>query len=163
MNQPPRKIKAYVAGPMTGLPDFNRPAFFDAAGVLFDHGHIVLNPAVFPDGLEHGDYMKICLPMIDAAEAVILLPGWEKSKGANMEYQYALIKRLPVFEAEFGYASSDDNRKLGIFDFGPESVYASTVVKPRDYRYGPALRLNVIAVSDNPDAPNLSEWSTCVR
>ena len=74
----PRKIKVYIAGPMTGLPDFNRGAFFDAADVLFSHGHIVLNPAVFPDGLEHGDYMKICLPMIDAAEAVIMLPGWGK-------------------------------------------------------------------------------------
>ena len=40
---------------------------------------------------------------------------------------------------------------------------ASTIVKPPAYRYGPALRLNVIATSNNPDAPNLSEWSTCVR
>lgn len=159
----PRKIKVYVAGPMTGLPDFNRPAFFDAAGLLFDHGHIVLNPAIFPDGLEHSDYMKICLPMIDAAEAVVMLPGWENSKGASMEYQYAQIKNLPVFEVEFGYAANDENRKLGIYDFPPEGITASTVVKPPAYRYGPALRLNVIAVSSNPDAPNLSEWSTCVR
>lgn len=157
----PRKIKVYLAGPMSGLPDFNRGAFFEAADVLFSHGHIVLNPAVFPDGLEHGDYMKICLPMIDAAEAVIMLPGWEKSKGANMEYQYAQIKRLPVFEAEVAYAD-DEGRKLGIFDFGPEGITASTIVKPTR-NYGPALRLNVIATSNNPDAPNLSEWSTCER
>lgn len=158
----PRKIKVYIAGPMTGLPDFNRGAFFDTADVLFSHGHIVLNPAVFPDGLEHGDYMKICLPMIDAAEAVIMLPGWENSKGANMEYQYAQIKRLPVFEAEFGYAAGDEARKAGIYDFGPEGITASTVVKPTR-NYGPALRLNVIATCNNPDAPNLSEWSTCER
>lgn len=156
-----RKIKVFLSGPMSGLPDFNRGAFFEAADVLFSHGHIVLNPAVFPDGLEHGDYMKICLPMIDAAEAVIMLPGWEKSKGANMEYQYAQIKRLPVFEAEVAYAD-DEGRKLGIFDFGPEGITASTIVKPTR-NYGPALRLNVIATSNNPDAPNLSEWSTCER
>lgn len=160
MNQP-RKIKVFISGPMTGLPDFNRGAFFDTADVLFSHGHIVLNPAVFPDGLEHGDYMKICLPMIDAAEAVIMLPGWEKSKGANMEYQYAQIKRLPVFEAEVAYAD-DEGRKLGIFEFGPEGITASTIVKPVR-NYGPALRLNVIATCNNPDAPNLSEWSTCER
>lgn len=157
----PRKIKVYIAGPMTGLPDFNRGAFFEAGDVLFSHGHIVLNPAVFPDGLEHGDYMKICLPMIDAAEAVIMLPGWENSKGANMEYQYAQIKRLPVFEAEFGYADQQ-GRELGIYEFGPEGITASAVVKPTR-NYGPALRLNVLAVSNNPDAPNLSEWSTCER
>lgn len=151
----------FISGPMSGLPDFNRGAFFDVANVLFCHGHIVLNPAVFPDGLEHGDYMKICLPMIDAAEAVIMLPGWEKSKGANMEYQYAQIKRLPVFEAEVAYAD-DEGRKLGIFNFGPEGITASTIVKPTR-NYGPALRLNVIATSNNPDAPNLSEWSTCER
>lgn len=158
----PRKIKVYIAGPMTGLPDFNRGAFFDAAQVLFDHGHIVLNPAVFPDGLEHGDYMKICLPMIDASEAVVMLPGWEKSKGANMEYHYAQIKHLPVFEAEVAYCNSDEARQRGDFDFGPEGITASTVIKPKS-NYGPALRLNVIATCNNPDAPNLSEWSTCER
>lgn len=156
----PRKIKVYVAGPMTGLPDFNRGAFFEAGGVLFDNGHIVLNPAVFPDGLEHSDYMKICLPMIDAAEAVVMLPGWEKSKGANMEFQYAQIRNLPVFEVEFGYAD-EEGRKLGIYEFPPEGITASAVVTPRKGGYGPALRLNVIATSSNPDAPNLSEWSTC--
>lgn len=158
-----RKIKTYLAGPMSGLPDFNRGAFFEAGGVLFDNGHIVLNPAVLPLGLEHSDYMKICLPMIDAAEAVIMLPGWENSKGANMEYQYALIKQLPVFEAELAYSQSTDNAKAVIYEFGPEGITASTVVKPLNNYYLPALRLNVIATSNNPDAPNLSEWSTCER
>lgn len=158
-----RKIKAYIAGPMTGIPDFNRGEFFNAAQVLEGHGHIILNPAVLPLGLEHGDYMKICLPMIDAAEAVIMLPGWENSKGANMEYQYALIKRLPVFEAEMAYSRSTDDAKAGVYEFGPEGITASTVVKPLNNYYLPALRLNVIATSNNPDAPNLSEWSTCER
>ncbi len=157
-----RKIKVYIAGPMTGLPDFNRGAFFEAGGVLLDNGHLVLNPAILPDGLEHGEYMKICLPMIDAAEAMVMLPGWEKSKGANMEYQYALIKRIPVFEAEFGYAD-EEGRKLGIYEFGPEGIHANTIVKPRKGGAGPALRLNVIATSNDLDAPNLSEWSTCER
>lgn len=158
-----RKIKVFISGPMSGIPDFNRGEFFNAAQVLEGHGHIILNPAVLPLGLEHSDYMKICLPMIDAAEAVIMLPGWEKSKGANMEYQYAQIKRLPVFEAEFGYAAGDEARKAGIYDFGPEGITASTIVKPLNNYYLPALRLNVIATSNNPDAPNLSEWSTCER
>ena len=53
-------------------------------------------------------------------------------------------------------------KSKALSDFGPEGITASTIVKPTR-NYGPALRLNVIATCNNPDAPNLSEWSTCER
>lgn len=157
-----RQIKVYLAGPMTGLPDFNRPVFFQAGNTLHDHNHIILNPAVLPDGLEHGDYMKICLPMIEAAEAVIMLPGWEKSKGANMEYNYAQIKRLPVFEAEIGHLANREDASSCEYLFGPEGIDGSVTITPtkKDY-WLPALRLTVLAASSNVDAPNLSDFITC--
>lgn len=44
--------KIYIAGPMTGIPDYNRPAFNEYAAKLVEQGHTVLNPATLPDGLE---------------------------------------------------------------------------------------------------------------
>lgn len=41
-----RVLKIYIAGPMTGYPDYNRAAFNAKASELMAEGHIVLNPAV---------------------------------------------------------------------------------------------------------------------
>ena len=82
-------MKIYIAGPMTGLPDYNRPAFNAAARILSQNGEIVLNPATLPEGMKHHEYMTICLAMIEVCDQVMLLPGWEKSVGAQMEQKRA--------------------------------------------------------------------------
>ena len=79
----------YIAGPMTGLEDNNKPAFWEAEDVLGRLGYKCLNPASLPDGLDAEKYMPICLAMLDAADAVALLDGWERSKGAAIEEAYA--------------------------------------------------------------------------
>lgn len=80
----------YVAGKMSGLPDYNRPAFMKAEKALKSNGHIVINPAYHPDGLTHEQYMHICLPCIDVCDAIYLLDGWEDSRGAYREYLHAM-------------------------------------------------------------------------
>lgn len=94
----PRKV--YIAGPMTGLPDFNRKAFNDMADILRSRGHIVLNPATLPDGLEQHEYMDICIAMLRCSDTVCLLEGWTGSDGAKAEA--ALARKLKI-EIEFGY------------------------------------------------------------
>lgn len=80
--------KVYIAGPITGVSDYKR-AFNRMECELLDCGAIPLNPAMLPDDMEHKDYMKICLAMIDVCDLVILLPDWEQSKGARLEVAYA--------------------------------------------------------------------------
>ncbi|EPW2144903.1 DUF4406 domain-containing protein [Escherichia coli] len=87
-----RVLKIYIAGPMTGYPDYNRAAVNAKASELMAEGHIVLNPAVLPGGLCQSEYMDICLAMVRSADAIYLLNRWEDSVGARAEH--ALAEKL---------------------------------------------------------------------
>jgi hypothetical protein len=89
----------YIAGPMTGLPEYNYPAFNAAAEALQAIGHRAINPAChdFAAELKPWDwYVREGLRMLLDAEAVALLPGWEQSKGATLEVTVANALRLDV-------------------------------------------------------------------
>ena len=91
-------MKVYIAGPMTGLPQFNRPAFHQAALNLSFEKHVPLNPAILPDGLTEADYMAVGLTMLQRADAIYLLTGWQFSAGARAEHALALKLGLEVIE-----------------------------------------------------------------
>lgn len=118
-------MKIYLAGPMTGYPQFNFPAFIDAAEQLRAEGHEVFNPAeadieefgaepfMNSDGSEGSTdsvgatlrhvLKKDCSWICDHAEAIALLPGWEKSSGAGVEW--TLAKALGL---KFIYLQTDN-------------------------------------------------------
>ena len=83
------KTKVYIAGPMSGLPEFNRPSFHLADTLLTKSGKVVLNPAILPDGLSQPEYMDICCAMVRCADALFMLNDWERSEGAVAEYHLA--------------------------------------------------------------------------
>lgn len=88
----------YIAGPVTGIEDCNRPMFDQAEGWLAEQGAVAINPTVLPEGLRsHQSYMNICIPMLREADAVLMLPGWHKSAGAKMEYDEARRLGMPIF------------------------------------------------------------------
>lgn len=84
-------FRVYVSGPMTGLPDMNFPAFHAAAEVLRELGHEVVNPADAGAGagLSYEDYLRRDLADLLGCNAICLLPGWERSKGATVEEHMA--------------------------------------------------------------------------
>lgn len=91
-------MKLYVAGPMTGLPEFNRPAFFAAADVLTAFGFEVVNPARHePDSaLGWADYMRLGLADVLGVDGVAVLDGWLSSRGAWLEVTVARALEVPV-------------------------------------------------------------------
>lgn len=96
----PVPATCYIAGKMSGLPDKGRRLFHQAEEVLQELGWQVLNPARLPDNLPDNKYMPICLAMLTAADTVMLLPGWENSRGARLEAQYAVYQHMPVVVVE---------------------------------------------------------------
>jgi len=93
--------KVFISGPCSGYAHANRPAFERVTELLRKDGHIVLSPAHFPIGLEHHEYMSMCYPMIDIADTVYFLYGWQYSKGCRLEFDHAIRqgKRLEFEES----------------------------------------------------------------
>lgn len=93
--------RLYVAGPMTGLPEFNYPAFEAATIALVDAGYDVSSPHEVNVTVPHGkpswlDYMRATIPVMLDCDAVAALPEWPKSRGAKIEIGLARRLGLPV-------------------------------------------------------------------
>lgn len=110
----------YLAGPMTGLPRFNYDAFEDATERLREAGYIVYSPHELDEALGlHEDGFDPDVPdsftpamrrkvmrfdldvVLNHADAIAVLPGWSKSKGARLEVEVAgaIGKRVAPVEA----------------------------------------------------------------
>lgn len=84
----PRRV--YVAGPMTGFPELNFPAFHAVAAHLRSEGFEVVNPAELNDGEKSwADCMRTDIAQLVTCDAVVTLPGWPASKGASLEVEIA--------------------------------------------------------------------------
>lgn len=46
----------------------------------------------------HDEYMRVCLEMLKMCDAIYMIPGWETSKGATKEYEYAKKLGLIVYK-----------------------------------------------------------------
>lgn len=93
----------YVAGPMSGLPEFNYPAFHQAEKDLTAAGYVALNPAHTDkkynpagDARSWAWYMRHALRMLTDADGVALLIGWQQSRGATIERNLARDLDMPV-------------------------------------------------------------------
>lgn len=92
-------MRLYVSGPMTGLPEKNYPAFNAKTAELRTAGHVVYNPAEYKDGgrpFELRAAFREYTDFICGADAVYMLPGWERSIGARAEHALAVAVGLVV-------------------------------------------------------------------
>lgn len=84
-----KPIRVYVSGGMSGLPDLNFPAFHRAASSLRASGYEVVNPAEMDAAdtapKEWHEYLRRDIKALMDCDAIAMLPGYEKSKGARLE------------------------------------------------------------------------------
>lgn len=95
-------MKAYLSGPMSGLPDLNKPAFYRAAAEMRCRAIDVVNPAEHEadaKGQSWSDYLKKDLVLLAQCDMVAVLPGWTKSRGARLEVYVALKLGMKVIDA----------------------------------------------------------------
>lgn len=112
-------LRLYLGGPMTGKPQFNFPLFDAAERDLIAQGHDVVPPADLhdlevrrhalssktgdmadlPRHLTWGEFLANDVRMIadDGIEAIVLLPGWESSRGARLEVFVGRLCGLPIY------------------------------------------------------------------
>jgi len=91
----------YISGPMTGIEEHNYPAFNALAGQLRAAGFEVINPADNfggDDSRPRADYMRLDVAHVLAATEVMVMDGWERSRGARMEVAIARELGLPVVD-----------------------------------------------------------------
>jgi hypothetical protein len=98
----------YIAGPMSGYPEYNFPAFDHAAKLLRKLGHRVTNPAELdrlagihehtaqlPVNAKREAMKRDCAAICDC-NLIALLPGWEKSAGVKVELTLAGYLGIPA-------------------------------------------------------------------
>ena len=103
-------MKVYIAGPMSGYPDMNFPAFDKKALELRVQGYEVANPAekdrnngyvADPAGLctpeQYKTFLLEDLPLVAACDAIYMLRGWSRSKGARLERHLAKVLGLKIW------------------------------------------------------------------
>lgn len=90
-----RQPIVYLAGPISEVENYWKP-FEEADDILHSLGVVVLNPARLPQGMAKRDYMMLCLQMIDTADVVLLLEGWDRSDGATLERDFCRYVGKPI-------------------------------------------------------------------
>jgi hypothetical protein len=130
-----KPFKYYVAGPMTGKPQFNVPAFLEAKEALEALGYDVQLPADLddpeavvqllksPDGAPNsvdnlgtwGDFLSLDVKLVaDVVDGIAVIEGWQKSRGARLETYVARLCGKPIVNA-FTNELIDDHELADVF------------------------------------------------
>lgn len=106
-------ISTYISGRMTGLPEYNYPAFFAAEEYILKNWPyttdklLVHNPARIDElhDLDPNDhrlsrewYLTKALEMLLRCNTIVMLDGWEESAGARLEFDIAKELKMTILD-----------------------------------------------------------------
>lgn len=93
----PDRPTIFISGGISGVPDY-ASAFQKARYALKSAGYNVVDPSLTKGepGWRWLDWMRVSVIQLMACDGVALLPGYQYSKGANIEYALAESLGLPV-------------------------------------------------------------------
>lgn len=83
--------RIYISGPMTGIPEFNFPAFHTEAARLRTLGYEVVNPAEINPDVTMDWHMCLRKDIVELVQcdAIALMDGWQASSGVHLEMHIA--------------------------------------------------------------------------
>lgn len=95
-------MRAYISGPISNIPEYDSMvAFNEIENKLVAAGCEVVNPRITSRwGLSWETYMQIAQAILYSGEidVVVLLKGWEQSRGACIERVWAKAKGIQILE-----------------------------------------------------------------
>lgn len=139
-------MKHYLAGPMAGYADHNYPQFRAATTFLRNMGIEVVAPHEheidpYDKLMRWSDWMKLGIEMLLPCEGLIVLPGWQQSRGATFEAMLSYLLGFTFAEL----TPSDEGWQLKIGDWPVARLVAGF--------FNTNLRLGMDRDKDNPSFP----------
>ena len=102
-------MRLYIGGPITDLPNENRAAFAYAFKRLLEAGHHPVNPHLLEAnitvdlkaGMAKAQIYRATMPgdivALALCDGMVLLPGWEQSRGTGGELNMRELFEIPQF------------------------------------------------------------------
>ena len=123
----------FISGPMTGLPNYNFDKFNEVAARLARAGYKMVNPVCICKRFKQEEVVKnkeVFDEMVkdqqiaerQLCDSILLLDGWEKSRGVRLELQTAIELKFQIFL----------EKDLPIL-CGDEKEYEKSAIKPLHY------------------------------
>lgn len=147
-------MRIYLSGPMTGIADNNFPEFHKWAETLRSTGYEVVSPAEIQEAGTWELCLRADLRELCTCDAIALMPGWENSKGANLELHVAHRLGMQVLHLPLQFdlvTHLHRQRAFSLRTFGPGD---------RTDGVCDHIRKELTEVQDDAGAglPTLSEW-----
>lgn len=93
----------YISGPIAGQKDY-LDRFMNAETRIekVTNDDVIINPAYIlsglPEGTSHDTYMDVSMKLLELADTIALLDGWENSEGCREEVKYAVKQDYLIIE-----------------------------------------------------------------